>query len=150
MPDNPRSAASVAGHPIHVMLVPIPIACFVGTLLTDIVYWRSLNLQWAVFSDWLISVGTVMAALAALFGITDFLRERRIRALNAAWVHGLGNVLVLLLAVANAFVHSRDGYTSIVPTGLTLSALIVLILLVTGWNGWTMVYRHGVGVKETP
>jgi uncharacterized membrane protein len=34
-----------------------------------------------------------------------------------------------------------------VPTGLILSALVVLILLVTGWNGWTMVYRHGVGVR---
>jgi hypothetical protein len=23
----------------------------------------------------------------------------------------------------------------------------VLILLVTGWNGWEMVYRHGVGIR---
>lgn len=150
MPDNPRSAASVAGHPLHVMLVPIPIACFVGTLLTDTVYWRSQNLQWATFSDWLISVGTVMAALAALFGIIDFFSERRIRALETAWIHGVGNVLVLGLAVVNAFVHSRDGYTSVVPTGLILSALTVLILLVTGWSGWSLVHRHGVGVKEAP
>ena len=150
MPDNPRSAASVAGHPLHVMLVPIPIACFVGTLLTDIVYWRSQNLQWANFSDWLISVGTVMAALAALFGLIDFLSERRIRGLDSAWIHGVGNALVLLLAFLNTFVHSRDGYTSIVPSGLILSTLTVLVLLVTGWNGWTLVHRQGVGVKETP
>lgn len=150
MPDNPRSAASIAGHPLHVMLVPIPIACFAGTLVTDVVYWRSQNLQWANFSDWLISVGTVFAALAALFGLIDFLSARRIRALEPAWIHGLGNALVLLLAVLNSFVHSRDGYTSIVPTGLILSALTVLILLVTGWNGWSLVHRHGVGVRQAP
>ena len=49
--------------------------------------------------------------------------------------------------IVNAFVHSRDAYTSVVPSGLILSGLVVLILFVTAWNGWTMVYRHGVGVR---
>ena len=35
---NPRSTVQVAGHPIHPMLIPFPIAFFVGTLVTDIVY----------------------------------------------------------------------------------------------------------------
>jgi uncharacterized membrane protein len=148
MTENPRSTASIGGHPLHVMLVPIPIACFVGTLITDIAYWRTLNLQWASFSAWLVSIGVVMAVVAALAGIIDFLGDRRIRSLGAAWVHGIGNALVLLLAIINAFVHSRDGYTSVVPSGLILSALTVLVLLVTGWNGWTMVHRYGVGVRE--
>jgi uncharacterized membrane protein len=52
-----------------------------------------------------------------------------------------------VLSIINAFVHSRDAYTSVVPTGLILSSVVVLILLVTGWNGWAMVYRHGVGVR---
>ena len=52
----------------------------------------------------------------------------------------------LILATLNALVHTRDAYTSVVPTGLVLSVLVVLILLVTGWNGWEMVYRHGVGL----
>ena len=55
---------------------------------------------------------------------------------------------LLVLSIINVFVHSRDAYTSVVPTGLILSALVVLILLVTGWNGWDMVYRHGVGVRS--
>jgi uncharacterized membrane protein len=129
------------------MLVPVPIACFVGTLVSDLAYWGSLNLQWANISSWLLAVGVIVAVLAALAGFTDFLGERRIRALRAAWIHGLGNALALLIAILNLFVHGRDGYTAIVPTGLILSALTVLILLVTGWNGWTMVYRHGVGVS---
>ena len=44
MNGNPRAIASIAGHPLHVMLVPIPISCFVGTLITDIAYWRSDNM----------------------------------------------------------------------------------------------------------
>jgi uncharacterized membrane protein len=75
------------------------------------------------------------------------LGDRRIRALRAAWIHGLGSALVLILSIFNIFIHSRDGYTSVVPTGLILSGLVVLLLLVTGWNGWTMVYRYGVGVR---
>ena len=36
--DNPHSTARIGGHPIHPMLVVFPIACFVGTLVTDIAY----------------------------------------------------------------------------------------------------------------
>ena len=39
------------------MLVPFPIACFVGTLLTDIAYWRTAEMMWADFSAWLLTVG---------------------------------------------------------------------------------------------
>jgi uncharacterized membrane protein len=141
-----RSHASILGHPIHVMLVPFPIACFVGTLVTDIAYWRSANMMWANMSAWLLAVGLVIAVFAVIAGLIDFLASRGVRSLRAAWIHGIGNVVVILVAIANSFIHSRDAYTSVVPTGLALSALTVLLLLVTGWNGWTMVYRHGVAV----
>jgi uncharacterized membrane protein len=147
MPDNPRSTVSLFGHPLHPMLVPFPIVCFVGTLATDLAYWKTANMMWANFSAWLLTAGLVMAVLAALAGIVDFFGDRRIRQLRPAWIHGVGNALALVLAIFNAFVHSRDAYTSVVPTGLVLSALVVLILLVTGWNGWEMVYRHRVGVR---
>ena len=137
--DSPRSTAKVLGHPIHPMLVPIPIACFVLTLVTDLAYWKTANMQWANMSAWLLAVGLFASVLAALAGVIDFFGDRRIRALRPAWIHGLGNGLVLLLSVINFFIHSRDAYTSVVPTGLLLSALVVAILLVTGWNGWEMV-----------
>ncbi len=145
--DNPRSTASIAGHPIHPMLVPFPIACFVGTLITDIAYVKTLDLMWATFSVWLLTFGLVMAGLAAVAGLIDFLTSPRIRKLRPAWIHVVGNAVAVLLSLINAFVHSRDGYTAVVPTGITLSAIVVLILLVTGWMGWDMVYRHRVGVK---
>lgn len=146
--DNPRSTARIAGHPIHALLVPIPITCFVGTFVTDLVYWKTANMQWANMSAWLLFVGLAVSVLAALAGLMDFLGDRRIRALRPAWIHGLGNALALVLAIFNFFIHSRDAYTSVVPTGLILSGLVVLILLVTAWMGGEMVYRHGVGVRS--
>jgi uncharacterized membrane protein len=142
---NIASTMQVRGHPIHPMLVSFPIACFVGTLLTDLAYWKTANVMWTNFSSWLLFAGLVMGALAAIAGLVDFLGNRSIRNITAAWVHFIGNAVVLVLALFNAFVHSRDGWTSVVPTGLVLSALTVLVLLVTGWMGWTMVYRYRVG-----
>jgi uncharacterized membrane protein len=145
---NPRSTASIAGHPMHPMLVPIPIACFVGTLCTDTAYANTANTQWAVMSSWLLTIGLIVALFAVIAGFIDFMGDSRIRDLRAVWIHAGGNATALVLALFNAFIHSRDGYTSVVPTGLILSVLVVLILLVTGWYGWDMVYRHRVGVAE--
>ncbi|WP_313900786.1 DUF2231 domain-containing protein [Methylobacterium sp. J-077] len=142
----PRSTASIAGHPIHPMLVPIPIVCFVGTFVTDIAYWSTANMQWANFSVWLLSVGLIASVFAGIAGAVDFFGDRSIRRLKPAWIHAGGNALALILAILNVFVHSRDAYTSVVPTGLILSALVVLILAVTGWNGAELIHRYRVGV----
>jgi uncharacterized membrane protein len=143
---NPRATATLRGHPLHPMLVMIPIVFFIATLVTDIVYWQTASMMWADMSAWLLTAGLIVAVFAAAAGLIDFFSDRRIRALRAAWIHALGNVAALILSIFNELVHTRDAYTSVVPTGLILSALVVMILLVTGWNGWTMVYRRGVGV----
>jgi uncharacterized membrane protein len=145
---NPRSTVSFRGRPLHAMLVPVPIACFVATLVTDIVYWRTAAMLWANFSAWLLVIGLLVSIFAATAGLIDFFCDRRIRELRAAWIHALGNIAALVLSIFNALIHTRDAYTSVVPSGLILSALVVAILLVTGWNGWTLVYRHGVGVRQ--
>jgi uncharacterized membrane protein len=145
---NPRSTVSLCGHPLHAMLVPVPIVCFVATLFTDIVYWRTAAMFWADVSAWLLVIGLIVSLFAATAGLIDFFGDRRIRALRAAWIHGLGNSAALILSIFNALIHTRDAYTSVVPSGLILSALVVVILLVTSWNGWTMVYRQGVGVRD--
>jgi uncharacterized membrane protein len=142
----PRSVARIGEHPIHPMLVPFPIACFVGTLLTDLTYWRTGEMMWADFSAWLVTVGVIMGWLAAIAGLTDFLGNPLVRAQPPAWWHFIGNAIALVLATLNMLVHSRDGWTAVVPTGLILSALVVAILLFTGWMGWAMVYRYRVGI----
>jgi len=130
------------------MLVPIPITCFIGALLTDIVYYATAEMMWADFSAWLLIVGLIGGVLAGLAGLTDFLGNRLIRTQAPAWPHLLGNVLVLLLSFFNALIHTRDAWTSVVPTGIILSLVVVLILPITGWLGWAMVYRNGVGVSR--
>lgn len=146
---NLRSTAQIAGHPIHPMLVPFPIACFLGALITDVAYWRSAQMMWADFSAWLLAIGLVMGGLAAVAGLIDFLGNRLIRTQAPAWPHMLGNIVVLLLALLNSFVHTRDAWTSVVPLGMTLSSITVLVMLATGWLGWAMVYRHGVGAGRS-
>ncbi|WP_420139065.1 DUF2231 domain-containing protein [Sphingomonas sp.] len=136
------------GRPLHAMLVPFPITCFVGALLTDITYVMSANIQWANFSVWLITAGLVMGGLAALTGIIDYSGDRQVRAQRSATPHMLLNLAAWVLELFNAFVHSRDGWTSVVPAGITLSAISVVLLAVSAWLGHTLVYRNGVGVAK--
>jgi uncharacterized membrane protein len=145
---NPQSTAKIAGHPIHPMLIPFPIAFFVATLAVDIVYTQSGDPFWAQAGRWLLGAGLVMAALAALAGLTDFLSEPRIRALRAAWHHMIGNVLAVLTELVNLWQRLAQGDGFVVPTGLILSAAVTLLLLYNGWRGWEMVYRHRVGIAD--
>lgn len=143
---EPRPTATVAGHPIHAALVPIPIAAFTFALLTDIAYWQTSNLMWKDFSSWLLFAGVVGGGLAALFGVIDLLGSRGIRSRAPAWPHAIGNVVVLGLAFLNNLVHARDGWTGVVPWGLALSVLTVLLMAVTVWLGRSLVWRHRVGM----
>ena len=144
----PRVA--IGGVPVHAMLIPFPIVCFVGAMLTDITYSNSPQVQWANFSQWLLAVGLLMGILAAIIGLIDFLSAGRAKP-RIGWFHLVGNAIVLLLALFNNLVHSRDGWTGVVPTGLTLSVITVLVMIVTGFLGWRMAYRHvGRPVEERP
>ena len=135
----PRVA--IFGVPIHAMLVPFPIACFTGAMLTDITYSNSPQVQWANFSQWLLAFGLIMGVLAAIFGLIDFLAAGRARP-RIGWFHMAGNVIMLVLAFFNNLVHARDGWTGVVPTGLTLSVITVLLMIVTGFLGHRMTYVH--------
>jgi uncharacterized membrane protein len=145
---NPRSTASIAGHPLHPMLIPFPIAFFVFAFVCDLAFWRTGDAFWATAALWLLGAGLVMAALAAVFGLVDFLGEPRIRALNDAWWHAGGNVLAVLITLYNWYLRYTSGEAAILPTGLLLSLIVVCILLFTGWKGWNLVYRYRVAVAD--
>lgn len=147
---NPQSTAKIAGHPIHPMLVPFPIAFFVSTFVCDVLLWRTGDRMWAIAAFWLLGAGLVMAGLAALAGATDVLGDRQIRDLSDAWMHAGGNVLAVLIALFNFYWRYRHGQAAIVPIGIILSLVVVLILLFTGWKGGELVYRHRVGVADPP
>src|SRR5438105_6970843 len=146
---NPRSTASVAGHPIHPMLVPFPIAFFTATFFADIGYALWGNPGWVVATEWLLGAGLLFAGLAAITGSIDFLACRGIRRINASWWHMGGNLAVVALSAWNFYVRYHTGAAHGLNSALTLVSLaVVLILLFTGWKGWEMVYRHRVGVAD--
>jgi uncharacterized membrane protein len=145
---NLRATAQIVRQPIHPMLVPVPIVYFIGALLTDIAYAMTAQMMWADFSAWLLTVGVIVGMLAAIAGLIDFLSNRLIREQAQAWPHMIGNLAVLIIAFFNTLVHTRDAWTSVVPTGLILSAITVAILPITGWLGWGLVYRQGAGVMK--
>jgi uncharacterized membrane protein len=145
---NPQSTAQIAGHPLHPMLIPFPVAFFVATFVCDVIFWQTGNSAWSTASLYLLGAALIMAALAALAGLTDFLGDHRIRDLSAAWHHMIGNVVVVLLSAWNWYRRYEAGDAAVLPTGLLISLVVVLILLYTGWRGWEMVYKHRVAVSE--
>jgi uncharacterized membrane protein len=144
---NPKSTVQIAGHPLHPMVIPFPIAFFVSVLVCDVVFKSTGVALWATAALWLLGAGLVMAALAALLGLTDFLGEQRIRALNDAWWHAGINVLAVLLSLYNFIIRYGDPAAA-GTQGLIVSLIVVCLLLVSGWKGWEMVYRHRVGVAD--
>jgi uncharacterized membrane protein len=144
------STAQIAGHPIHPMLVSFPIAFLIGALLSDLAFWGTNDGFWARASAWLIGAGLVGGGLAAIAGLTDFLGNTAVRDLREAWIHLIGNVVAVLIALANLVLRLSAGSASaVLPTGIILSAAVVAIFAVTGWMGWEMVYRHRVGLSPS-
>jgi uncharacterized membrane protein len=141
---NRAAAIPVPRHPILALLASVPVVCFSGALLTDIAYSQTSDMQWANFSAWLLAFGMVFAVLAVIAWALDFRGRRARRQQTRAWPYGVANVVVLVLALINNFVHSRDAWTSVVPTGLVLSALTVLAMIVTALLGRASVHRNTV------
>jgi uncharacterized membrane protein len=127
----------------HRWLVAFSAAYFVGALITDLAYWQAPDVMWERFSIWLIFAGLVAAGLGIIAYLIDLASSRRIE--RPTWPRAVGYAIAVLLSVANAFVHSRDGYTAVVPTGLMLSALVVLVLILTAWVGMALTDRRRFG-----
>ena len=142
---HPRSTAQIGGHPIHPMLVQFPIVCFILTLVCDLLYTQG-HTELATASKWLLLIGLVFAALAAVAGLTDFLGDKRIQGSDAI-KHAVANVTAVVLELVNLLLR-RGNDDFICSTGVWISAVVVLILLYSGWMGGNLVFKHGVGVYD--
>ena len=114
--------------------------------MTDIVFLNNHDHGWATASRYLLAIGLVMAALAAVAGLTDFFGDKRIQGSDAI-KHMLANVTAVVLEVVNLAARLRSD-AQIPHTGIVLSAVVVLILVYSGWKGGDLVYRHGIGVHD--
>ena len=143
---HPRSTAKIGDHPIHPMLIPFPIVCFILTFFLDVIYSRG-EPGVAEAATWILGFGLVMAAAAAVAGLTDYLGDARIRALGDALKHMLANVTAVVLEIVNFVLRLKDP-DLIGSTGVYISGVVVLILIYSGWKGGDLVFRHGVGVRD--
>jgi len=151
MSDNPQSTLQIAGHPLHPILIPFPIVLLVGGLFCDLAFWVSANAGWATAALWSIGLGIIAAAVAAVAGFVDFVGDRRIRNLSDAWQHFLANGLAVVLAIINFYLRYRYGAEQgVFPWGISLSTLVVLLLLFSGWKGGELVFRYRVAVLDNP
>ena len=138
-----RSVTSAANIAVHQILVPFPVAYFTAALATDLVYWQTAEVMWENFSVWLITVGLIMAGVAGIAAVVDLVSGKH----RPAWPRVGGYALAVLLSLINVFVHSRDAYTAVVPTGLILSMLAVVILLAMAPAGWALTSPRRVGAN---
>ena len=142
-----RTPANIAKHPIHPMLVAIPIGLWLFSLACDVIHLLgATSPNWLIVSRYTIVGGIIGALIAAVPGFIDMLALpwglKRI-----ALMHMSINLTVVALYVVNAWLRSR-GVESATPYWLSLIA--VAMLAVSGWLGGKMVYVHGVAVETPP
>jgi uncharacterized membrane protein len=142
-------AAGPYGHPIHPMLVPIPIGAWIASLVFDIgshVVDRPAAL--VTGSRWLIAVGIVGAVLAAVFGLMDLLAiPRGTRAFATGLTHLALNTAIVAAFVISYLLRVGRPATGAVSVGLiVLSVAALVALAVSGYLGGELSYRFGVRV----
>jgi uncharacterized membrane protein len=129
-------------RPLHPFFVGLGGALLMAALFTDFMYSSNSLMQWANFSAWLITGGLVLALIAAIVLIVDFAIGQ---AGPIRWLDFGLLAVAVILSIVNVFVHTRDAWTSVVPTGITLSVIVTLLLIVVGLRGWCVT---GIRVVE--
>jgi uncharacterized membrane protein len=107
----------------------------IAALVSDYTYYATALWQWANFSAWLITAGLVLTGIAALLLVLDFATGRAGRLKPGSFILV---IVAALLSLLNAFVHSRDAWTSVVPQGIVLSAVSAILLVLSGARGWSL------------
>ena len=115
--------------PIYLLLFPIPVVLFIAGLVTDIAYAKSANIMYLNFSQWLIAAGLAFGVLAAIALIVEFIASRAIRTGGIGWTHLVLFFAALVAELFGMFIHTRDGWTAVVPGGMALSIIGVLLAL---------------------
>jgi len=133
---------SIAGHPVHAMLVNIPIGLWIFTLTSDVVFGVTGDPRWQATAYFTLAGGIAGALLAAVFGLIDLLglpgpRERRLGIFHMSL-----NLAIVVVQVINFALRATSQTTSRLT--LALSVLAVAALLVSGWLGGQLVHVLGV------
>jgi uncharacterized membrane protein len=143
-----ESRAKFLGHPIHQMLIVFPLGLLAMAVIFDLFAIGLGNGYWSEIAYWMIAAGVVTGLVAAPFGTIDwFAIPSGTRAKRIGAVHGMGNVVVVLLFAVSWLMRSN---APTAPDGmaLTLSFAGGSLALFTGWLGGELVNRLGIGVDH--
>jgi uncharacterized membrane protein len=139
-----RTPAQIAGHPIHPMLVTIPIGLWIFSLVCDFIA-RGVAAPetWQAASMYAMVGGILGALAAAVFGLADLL-SLPAGPKSTAVKHMSLNLVIVVLYIINAW--TRHSGAASAGMSLGLSIISILLLLVSGWLGGKMVFEEGVAV----
>ena len=141
-----ESHSKVAGHPLHPILIALPLGLLMTSLIFDFRAKKRLDSTDGKIARALIGCGVLSGLVAAIPGFIDWLNvPDNSRAKTIGLWHGSGNVLALTL-FALSWKKRRPNETQPDTSAVALSVLGSAILGVTGWLGGEMVYRLGIGV----
>jgi uncharacterized membrane protein len=124
---RPEPRRSIVAESIYGLLNPIPFGCFVAALIFDIIYSETAVMLWDKGAAWLIVFGLLFAVVPRLVNLTQVWITSRRTATRTDKLDFWLNLFAIVVAIVNAFVHSRDAY-AVVPTGLWLSVCTVILL----------------------
>jgi len=114
---------------LYLLLFPVPVVAFLAALATDGAYAATAYLMWLHFSEWLIAAGLAFGVLAALALLVAFVTTPVAREARYGPAHLVLFYVALVVELVNAFVHTADGWTAVVPAGLVLSVLAAILAL---------------------
>jgi uncharacterized membrane protein len=140
-----RTPAQIGGHPVHPMLVTIPIGLWIFSLVADFIAMRSgAPDTWHAAALYTMVGGILGALAAAVPGLIDLMSLKEPALKSTAIKHMGLNLTIVALYVVNAWTRMN---ASVSPNvSLILSVIAIALLLVSGWLGGKMVYEAGVAV----
>jgi uncharacterized membrane protein len=144
-----QSKARVLGHPVHPMLVVIPLGLFIAAAVLDALYYFRGDTLFATISYYNIAGGILGGLVAAVFGLVDWSAiPSGTRAKRIGLFHGSINVIMVMLF--SAVWIARTALPDYAPTTfiLGIEAVAITMAMIAGWLGGELVDRLGVGVDE--
>ena len=139
-----RTPAQIAGHPIHPMLVTIPIGLWLFSLVCDLIARGAAAPEtWQAAAMYSMVGGILGALAAAVFGLVDLL-SLPAGPKSTALKHMSLNLVIVVLYLINAWTRHSGAASPAMSLGLSIVS--ILLLLVSGWLGGKMVFEEGVAV----
>lgn len=147
---HPRTIlAGSYGHPVHAIIVTVPIGAWVASFVFDVVSWFAGDpAAFTAGAKLLIAIGLVGAVVAALFGLLDLsMIPGRTRARATALLHMVVNFGVMVLFTVGLVVRVQAG-EAVSAAGVVLSVVALAALGLSGYLGGRLAYRYGVRVAD--